>query len=153
MKVEGKVAMVTGGARGIGKAICAGLLEEGAKGVCIVDNRTAEGQGTASELCAKHGENRAIYVNTDVTADDQFEAAFVKTKDQYGRLDIVINNAAIVDLVNYRRMVDVNLTAVITGTMLALKYMGKCHGFDGGIVVNVSSIGGLAAIANLLFRF
>ncbi|XP_014674291.1 PREDICTED: 15-hydroxyprostaglandin dehydrogenase [NAD(+)]-like isoform X2 [Priapulus caudatus] len=95
MKVEGKVALVTGGARGIGKGVCELLLEKGAKGVTIVDYNKANGEETEAAFSKKYGTGKATFLQTDVTTD-QLEDAFKKTKDVYGRLEyLVMNNAGI----------------------------------------------------------
>ncbi|XP_014674290.1 PREDICTED: 15-hydroxyprostaglandin dehydrogenase [NAD(+)]-like isoform X1 [Priapulus caudatus] len=124
MKVEGKVALVTGGARGIGKGVCELLLEKGAKGISIVDYNKVNGEKTEAEFSKKYGTGKATFLHADVTTD-QLEDAFKKTKDVYGRLDIVMNNAGIADETNLQRMISINLIAVITGTQLALKIHGQ----------------------------
>ncbi|XP_014675476.1 PREDICTED: 15-hydroxyprostaglandin dehydrogenase [NAD(+)]-like, partial [Priapulus caudatus] len=108
MKIDGMVALVTGAAMGIGKAICQMLLENGAKGVCLVD-LVDVGHRTAAELASKYGDGRTIFVKADVTNKEQLEAAFVQTRQQFGRLDIVASNAGVMTEVNYEMMINVNL--------------------------------------------
>ena len=90
MRIKDKVALVTGGSRGIGHAICLRLAEEGAK-VAVVDILEAEAEQTAAELKAKGGQ--ALVVKTDVTQLDQVRACVQKVTDTWGQVDILVNNA------------------------------------------------------------
>lgn len=142
MKIEGSVALITGGASGIGLAVCEELLRRNAKGVAIVDLNLNEGEKVQSDLNKVYGENKALFIKTDVTSDTELEASYRKTKEAYGRLDIVFNNAGICNEENWRFSMNINLMAVMSGTYLALEHMGKCKQGDGGVVINMSSIMG-----------
>lgn len=141
MKIEGKVALITGGARGIGRAYCEALLEKEAKGVAIADVKDDVGEETASQLCSKFGAGKTIFIKTDVTNESELRTAFQKTLEEFGSLDIVSCTAGITDEINYKRMIDINLTSVITGTYLAYEYMKE----RGGVIVNTASLAGLFA--------
>src|ERR1700738_1239953 len=93
-RVEGKVALISGGARGMGAEDARLLVAEGAK-VVIGDIRDEEGKALASELNAIGGD-AARYVHLDVTQLDQWEAAVATATGEFGKLDVLVNNAGIV---------------------------------------------------------
>lgn len=146
MKVEGKVALVTGGSTGIGKAICEALLEKGAKGVTLCARNEKLGKETADELCKKYGCERVLFVKTDVSSESQLKECFVKNKEKFGDLDILVNNAGVCNEDDFKKMMDVNLIAVINGTYFALDYMAKKKGGNGGLIVNIASVAGLHGV-------
>ncbi|XP_067128631.1 15-hydroxyprostaglandin dehydrogenase [NAD(+)]-like [Centruroides vittatus] len=139
MNVKIGRALVTGGAQGIGRAVCEALLSRGCK-VCCADVNSEKGQRTVEELQNSYGESNCIFVKCDVSSSEEFEEAYLKAKQSFGNLNILINNAGVSQ---GNKIVDVNLNGVIYGCNIALKYMGKDNGGDGGAVVNVSSVGGL----------
>ncbi|PSN50764.1 hypothetical protein C0J52_05937 [Blattella germanica] len=116
-------------------------------GVAICDVNSELGEKTVVELQKEHGENRVIYIKTDVRDYKQFEDAFKKTKNTFGALHIVVNNAGIFDDVDWLKEVDINLNGVIRGILLSFDHMGKRSGsVDPAVVVNISSITGLEPI-------
>ncbi|XP_046752276.1 15-hydroxyprostaglandin dehydrogenase [NAD(+)]-like [Diprion similis] len=143
MQVENKTALITGGANGIGFACATELLRNGAAHVAILDLATSPGVESALKLNAEFGEGRGIFIVCDVTKAREFEAAFAKTTDEFGGLDIVINNAGIVNESMWELMIDVNLKAVVRGTILGLQHLGKDRGGKGGVIVNIASVAGL----------
>ncbi|XP_012251197.2 15-hydroxyprostaglandin dehydrogenase [NAD(+)]-like isoform X1 [Athalia rosae] len=138
MEVQGRVALVTGAASGIGKAYAEELLNHGAK-VSICDINVENGEKLAESLGARHGKNRVIFCPCDVTDYPQFEESFRTTIATFGRLDIVINNAGIMNDRFWELEVDINLNGVIRGTLLAQRFLGTDRGGRGGIVVNTGS--------------
>ncbi len=90
MRIKDKVALVTGGSWGIGKAICLRLAEEGAR-VAVVDILEREAEETAAEIKGKGG--RAIAIKTDVTQLDQVRACVRKVEEAWGPVEILVNNA------------------------------------------------------------
>jgi 3(or 17)beta-hydroxysteroid dehydrogenase len=144
-RVEGKVAIVTGGALGIGKACAQVLAREGAK-VVITDIKEAEGRALAEEITAAGGQAR--FVRHDVAQEAEWQQVIAATLEAFGRLDILVNNAGIGTSVNieeetlagWRRLMSINLDAVFLGTQAAIKTM-KATG--GGSIVNISSIEGI----------
>ncbi|XP_025204123.1 15-hydroxyprostaglandin dehydrogenase [NAD(+)]-like [Melanaphis sacchari] len=138
MDIKGKVAMVTGGAAGIGRAYCEELLKNGAK-VSICDINEEVGVKLADLLGAKFGNVKVIFCPCDVTDYPQFQDAFRKTIAAFGGLDIVVNNAGVFNDRFWEFEVDVNLNGVIRGTLLAMQLMGKDKGGRGGTVVVTSS--------------
>jgi len=142
--LKGKVALVTGGAQGIGLAYVKELLRNDLKGVALVDLNVAQGQEALNEVTQLFGKDRAIFVKADVTNRAQFEEAFETTIKTFKQLDVVINNAGIVEEINWEKNIAVNLTAVITGSMLATeKYFPKYKSGSEGVILNISSIKGL----------
>jgi NAD(P)-dependent dehydrogenase (short-subunit alcohol dehydrogenase family) len=141
--LDGRVALVTGGARGIGAASARALAGAGAK-VVIAD--IGDGQGTASEL-------GGAYVRHDVTSEESWIAAVAFAKDTFGGLDILINNAGVfwmrpiaqTSLEDFRRMQQVNVEGVFLGLKHAIPAIAqRAHMWDGGgSIVNLSSVAGL----------
>ncbi|KAJ8348002.1 hypothetical protein SKAU_G00265910 [Synaphobranchus kaupii] len=145
MALSGKVALVTGAGQGLGRGISDILLKNGAK-VAMLDRNETAGKNTKVDFDKKYGEDHSIFLTCDVTSDEQLKGAFQKTIERFGRLDIVCNNAGIVDESNWEKMVDINLKGVIRGTYLALKHMKKENGGAGGVIVNTASMAGLGPI-------
>ncbi|XP_076303958.1 15-hydroxyprostaglandin dehydrogenase [NAD(+)]-like [Tachypleus tridentatus] len=145
MSVTNKVAIVTGGGQGLGKAICEKLLENNCK-VCIADVNNKQGQKTAEELNHKFGTNSAIYIPCDVQNETDIEGVFQQTLAAYGQVDILINNAGIAGENNWKNLVRVNLMGVIWGTKVACNFMGKHNGGKGGAVINIASTAGLSPV-------
>uniref|UniRef100_C1BJF8 15-hydroxyprostaglandin dehydrogenase [NAD(+)] n=1 Tax=Osmerus mordax TaxID=8014 RepID=C1BJF8_OSMMO len=139
MALRGKVALVTGGAQGIGCAVVESLLKNEAK-VSIVDLNQEVGEKCKKQLDEQFGVGNCSFIQCDVTDAAKLQEAFQSTVDQFGRLDIVINNAGINNEKNWEKTIEVNLTSVIKGTYLGLEHMSKEHGKQGGVVINVSSM-------------
>ena len=143
-RLEGNVALVTGSARGIGKAICARLAAEGAK-IAIVDLRIEDAQKTADEFKAQGIDARAYAANVAVTADAQATVAAVVA--DFGRLDILVNNAGITKDTLILRMTEaqwdavlaVNLKGTFNFTQAAVKVMMRQRS---GKIVNIASVVG-----------
>jgi NAD(P)-dependent dehydrogenase (short-subunit alcohol dehydrogenase family) len=142
-ELSGKVAIVTGGASGIGRAIAELFVAQGAK-VVIADVADEEGQALAAGL----GDSVA-FRRTDVADADEVQALVDSTVDRFGGLHVMVNNAGISssfrrflrdDLRDFDRVMGVNLFGVIIGTQRAGRHMAE-HG--GGSIINTSSIGGL----------
>ncbi|WP_077100278.1 glucose 1-dehydrogenase [Mycobacterium terramassiliense] len=141
-RVDGKVALISGGARGMGASHARMLAEEGAK-VVIGDILDDEGKALADEI----GE-AARYVHLDVTQPDQWDAAVATATGEFGKLNVLVNNAGIValgqlrnfDLGKWQKVIDVNLTGTFLGMRVAVDPMTEA---GGGSIINVSSIEGL----------
>ncbi|XP_028272648.1 15-hydroxyprostaglandin dehydrogenase [NAD(+)] [Parambassis ranga] len=139
MSLQGKVALVTGGAQGIGRAVVQSLLQNSAK-VAVVDLNKACGEECKVQLDTEFGEGNCVFLQCDVSDGDALTDTFKRTVDMFGRLDIVINNAGINNEKNWKKTIEVNLTSVIKGTYLALEHMSKEYGKEGGTIINVSSM-------------
>lgn len=140
-----KVSIVTGGASGIGQALCEELGQLGA--VVVVADINAEGAGqVASTITANGGQARATHL--DVSQGEAVQKLIEDTASEHGRLDFVFNNAGIsmggemrdTNVEHWRRILDVNLWGVIYGTSTAYQVMIK-QGF--GHIVNTASAAGL----------
>ena len=128
-RLDGKVAVVTGGCSGIGLATVNRFVEEGAQ-VVIGDIDDQRGHELVGQL---GGEDFATYVHVDVTSKEEVDALFQAAKDTYGSVDIAFNNAGIsppdddsildTDLEAWRRVQEVNLTSVYLCCKAALPYM------------------------------
>ncbi len=144
-QLDGKVALVSGAARGIGAAIARAMVANDGK-VVIGDVLDAPGEALAIELGAD-----ATYVHLDVTRPDEWAAAVERAVERYGKLDVLVNNAGIAQaypvdqypLVEWEKIIAVNLTGVFNGIQAAVEPM-KAAG--GGSIVNISSIEGLVAL-------
>ncbi len=147
MRFDGKVAIVTGGAKGIGAATVRRLLAEGAR-VAIADVDRANGQALADELGTD-----AAFVGTDVTREDDVSAMFSATVERFGGVDILVNNAAATtgrsledaDLASWQRDQTVALQSVYLCTRLGLPHLLRRT--PGANIVNVSSVNGMIGLA------
>ena len=140
-ELAGKVAIITGAAKGIGRAIAEVFVEEGAQ-VLIAD--VDDEQGTA--LGERLGDVTA-FVHTDVSEPESVQAAVDHAQERFGGLHIMVNNAGVSgsfrrlmddDLRDFDRVIAVDLKGVMVGTQSAARAMG-----EGGSIINISSIGGI----------
>ncbi|WP_431024952.1 glucose 1-dehydrogenase [Halomonas sp. H5] len=144
-KLEGKVVLITGGARGQGAAEARHFVRQGAR-VVIGDILDQEGRALADEL----GE-RARYQTMDVTRQADWDAAIAVATEQFGRLDILINNAGVLSVgtieeygvEDFRRVMEVNQLGCWLGMKSVLPAMKQA---GGGAIVNISSVGGMQGI-------
>jgi 3(or 17)beta-hydroxysteroid dehydrogenase len=151
-RVQGKVALITGAALGIGKASAELLARQGAK-VVLTDLLDAEGQACASAIVEAGGE--AIYLHQDVADEAQWERVIAATVDRFGRLDVLVNNAGVgwggppedETLERWRKLMSVNLDGVFLGVKHAIRAMKVAGG--GGSIINLSSIEGIIGDPNL----
>lgn len=141
-RVDDKVALISGGARGMGASHARLLVAEGAQ-VVIGDILDDDGKALADELGAA-----ARYVHLDVTVPEGWKAAVGTAVDEFGKLNVLVNNAGIVngsllqqfDLAQWQRILEVNLTGTFLGMQAAADPMIAA---GGGSIINVSSIEGL----------
>jgi NAD(P)-dependent dehydrogenase (short-subunit alcohol dehydrogenase family) len=150
--LSGRVAIVTGGARGLGRQMALALAEAGAD-VAICDLLEAEGAGTCSELEALG--RRAQFARVDVTQPDQIDAMIQQVVAQLGKIDILVNNAgmpsdglALDDEGDdaWRRMIDTNLSSMFYfGKRVARHFIARGQG---GVIINIASINSIV-ISNI----
>jgi 3-oxoacyl-[acyl-carrier protein] reductase len=144
MKLDGKVALITGGANGIGKITAQKFLEEGAK-VVISDYNAEAGEATSQEL-ERYG--KVTFVQADVANTDQIKAMVQQTVDQYGTIDILVNNAGItidglltkMDEESWEKVISVNLSGVFKCTKEVVTVMLEQ---GSGVILNASSVVGI----------
>ena len=138
-RVDGKVALVTGAASGMGKADALLLAAEGAR-VVVTDFNEADGRAVAEDI----GEN-AIFLALDVTDEENWKQVVAKTLETFGRLDILVNSAGMIalgsvvdtELDDWRRVNAVNSDGVILGCKHAIPAMAES---GGGSIINMSSV-------------
>jgi NAD(P)-dependent dehydrogenase (short-subunit alcohol dehydrogenase family) len=144
MRLKDKVAIITGGAHGMGEAEARLFAAEGAK-VVVADILAENAEAVVASIRADGGEATAAKI--DVTSEAEWAGVIAKTVTTYGRLDILVNNAGISGssvgdpdgLDGWHRIIAVNQTSVFLGTKLAAEQMAKT---SGGSIVNISSIMG-----------
>ena len=144
-RLDGKVALISGGARGQGETEARLFVREGAK-VVFGDILDAEGQKVEAELRAAGAE--ANYVHLDVTSERDWRAAVGMAVRQYGKLDVLVNNAGIIirksieetSVEEWDRTQAINVRGVFLGTKCAIPAMRQA---GGGSIINISSIAGL----------
>ncbi|PIK40679.1 15-hydroxyprostaglandin dehydrogenase [Apostichopus japonicus] len=139
MKIENKVALVTGGADGIGKAVSQRLLEKGAKFVAILDINEDLGKETVNKFSEKFGSSKVRFIHCNVADDKKLKECFQEAFDVFGTLDIVVNNAGVATA-NHRRAIEINLIAVINGCFYAEELMTKQKREEKGVIVNTASM-------------
>lgn len=151
MRLEGKVAIITGGARGQGAAEARMFAREGAK-VVFGDILDDDGRKVEAEINEAGGE--ATYVTLDVTDEDSWNSAVQTAVSNYGKVDILVNNAGIVSwnagddasVEEWDSVMDVNAKGVFLGTRAVIPEMRKA---GGGSIINISSISGMVGQENI----
>jgi 3alpha(or 20beta)-hydroxysteroid dehydrogenase len=152
-RLDGKVALVSGSARGLGAAIAERLAAGGAK-VVIADVLDKPGEETAARL----GRSNALFVNLDVTREADWEAGIGAAVKRFGGIDVVVNNAGIetaalfadCTLEEFKQTMNVNVNGVFLGVKHAIRAM-RPTGVSGrgGSIINISSAAGIKAAMGL----
>ena len=145
MRLEGKVALISGGARGMGATEARLFASEGAR-VVLGDILEEHGQQVQAEVAESGGE--AVFVRLDVTVESDWRRAVDTTVQRFGKLDILVNNAGIFDrstvqsqtIESWDRVMGINAKGVFLGTKAAIPAMRDA---GGGSIVNISSVAGL----------
>lgn len=144
MKLQGKVAIITGGASGIGAATARLFVEEGAK-VVLVDLNVEKGKAFEAELKAQNAD--ALFVKANITSEEEVQNIYKETIAAFGKVDIVFNNAGIgrvtpteeLEYAEWRNTVNVDLDGVFLVAREAIREMLKS---GGGTIVNTASMYG-----------
>jgi 3alpha(or 20beta)-hydroxysteroid dehydrogenase len=148
-RLDGKVALITGGARGMGKSHVRHFVAEGARVVFgdVLDDR-------GNYVAAGIGDEHCRYVHHDVTSEDDWAAAVATATSTFGRLDILVNNAGVLKfaritdmpLADFRRILEVNAVGCWLGMKAVIPAMKEA---GGGSIVNISSVEGFTGAAGL----
>lgn len=138
--LEHKVAAVTGGASGIGYSISKALLREELSALAIIDVDKKKLDENAKKLSKDFGEDKILAIEADVSNIEQMDAAFRNTVLYYHVIDIIVNNAGIMDDTKWESQIKTNLNGCVIGTLLGMQYMAKSSQGSGGIIVNIGSI-------------
>jgi NAD(P)-dependent dehydrogenase (short-subunit alcohol dehydrogenase family) len=153
--LEGKVALVSGAARGIGAACAETLAGAGAK-VMVTDILQEEGRNVVEQISGRGGE--AVFAQLDVTSEGHWEAGIAAAIDRLGGLDVLVNNAGVemykplveMSLEEWRRLQAINVEGVFLGVKHAVAAMKPGGGAgQGGSIVNISSIAGMIGFPGL----
>jgi 3-oxoacyl-[acyl-carrier protein] reductase len=140
-RLTGKIVLVTGGSRGIGAAICRALAQEKATIVLTFGHDAEAAERMCDELVL--GGVRAEAIRCDMEIPSQIESLFAAVKKNHGRLDVLVNNAAVgavmpleaVDVAQFARFFNIN----VRGPLLAIQQAVPLFGTDGGRIINISS--------------
>ena len=144
-RVEGKIALITGGASGVGRATVELMVKEGAQ-VVFTDLNVEAGEALAASLGDK-----AVFMRQDAASAADWDAVMAMLRERFGRLDILVNNAGILlkgsiedaTLDDWQRLMRVNADSVFLGCKAGLALIKESG--DGGSIINMSSIAGIAA--------
>jgi NAD(P)-dependent dehydrogenase (short-subunit alcohol dehydrogenase family) len=142
MKLKDKVAIITGAAQGIGREYALRFVGEGAA-VALVDTRVEQARAVEQEISAKNG--KALAIATDVTNEVELASMARQVAERFGRIDVLINNAAIyydlelgrASLEYGRKVMDVNVFGVMLASWAVFPYMERQHS---GSIINIASI-------------
>uniref|UniRef100_A0A0A9X993 15-hydroxyprostaglandin dehydrogenase [NAD(+)] n=1 Tax=Lygus hesperus TaxID=30085 RepID=A0A0A9X993_LYGHE len=145
MDLDCKVALITGGVSGIGFGAANELLCQGAKAVVITGLEECQGRQAAKDLNAMHGHGRCLFMRLDVEAKKMFEEVIKETMARYGSLDILFNDAGVMNDKEWEKCVEVNLNGMIRGCALALEYM-PTNASKTGVVINCAGTFGFDAM-------
>jgi NAD(P)-dependent dehydrogenase (short-subunit alcohol dehydrogenase family) len=149
MRLRGKVALVTGGSRGIGEAMVRLFAKEGAK-VAFCGRRASLGRTVEKEVLADGGD--VYFVETDVSKEEEARRFVDQTVEHYGRLDIVVNNAGIapsspvetMELSSWQEVLDINVTHMFLISKYSIPHLRKA---GGGSIINLGSTFGTVGAA------
>lgn len=150
MRLAGKVALISGAARGMGAAEARLFAHQGAR-VVVADILAADGRRVADDIKAAGGE--ALFVRLDVTSETDWQHAVTTAVEHFGKLDVLVNNAGIsargrvedTAAEDWDRVMDINAKGVFLGTKAALPAMRQA---GGGSIINISSQLGLVGVDN-----
>ncbi|XP_017775073.1 PREDICTED: 15-hydroxyprostaglandin dehydrogenase [NAD(+)]-like [Nicrophorus vespilloides] len=142
--IEGKVAFITGGLGGIGRAYVKELLKCKAKAVVITDIDDSLAEKFQEEVASEFGPNKTMFIKADARSTKELDDAMQKTVDVYKNLDIVIGNAGVLDEIDFVNTIDVNLIGALKLLYLAVdKYLPKYKSGEDAVLFNSASVSGI----------
>lgn len=151
-RLEGYSAVITGGARGIGKAICELFADQGAK-TAVTDILDDEGRQVTAGIRDQGGD--AEFFHLDTSQEEQVKEVLAQVNDRFGGIQVLVNNAGVsgpnkptheIELAEWQRLMDINVTGVFLCTKYAIPYMKLGNG---GSIINLSSIYGIIGAPDL----
>ena len=151
-RVENKVAVITGGALGIGKAACKRLAEAGAK-IAVTDVKDDEGKAVVNDL--KKYDHKAEYWHLNVADENEVKNVFNEVSEKFGKIDVLVNNAGIsginkptdeISEAEWDKVININVKGVFFCTKHAIPHMRKA---GGGSIINLSSIYGIISATDI----
>lgn len=151
-RITDKICLITGAANGLGEATAKLMAEEGGT-VILTDIDVTRGESLAQQI--RDTGAKALFIQHDVTREDDWKRVFAEVIKQYGRLDVLVNNAGggtyndveTLSLKDWKSIIALNLDSTFLGTQLAIKSMKDT---GGGSIINMSSVGGLVGSPNLV---
>jgi NAD(P)-dependent dehydrogenase (short-subunit alcohol dehydrogenase family) len=149
--LTGRAAIITGGSKGLGEAMAAGLASAGAD-VLVTSRNQEEGQAAADQIAGSFG-HRAIAMQADVTSTDDCQAVTQRALDEFGKIDILINNAGVnirgpIDELTYEQFRDVQRTNVDGVWLMAKAVVPHMKEAKYGRIINMSSTLGVVGLSN-----
>ncbi|KAM3954993.1 15-hydroxyprostaglandin dehydrogenase [NAD(+)]-like, partial [Aphomia sociella] len=135
--LNNKLAVITGGAQGLGYAIAEAFLQKGARIVILLDIDVNKGAAAADALNSEHGANKSVYIKCDVTTD--LEAVSKTIFEKYKTVDVLVNNAGVICEDDPRKCMAINAVATIEWTKMFWEHMRQDKGGVGGTIINMSS--------------
>ncbi|KAF6203424.1 hypothetical protein GE061_003843, partial [Apolygus lucorum] len=145
MDLHCKLAVITGGATGIGFANSATLLCSQIYRVILADCHCDDGRKAAENLNKEHGKHKACFIQMDVRKHQDFEETLEEITRKFGGIDILVNNAGFLDDNYWKDEIDINVKAVIRGSLLGMKYLSQKRTPGNSVIVNVASTLGIDA--------
>jgi NAD(P)-dependent dehydrogenase (short-subunit alcohol dehydrogenase family) len=151
-RLEGYAAVITGGARGIGKAVCELFAEHGAK-TAVTDILDDEGKNLVGDIQARGGD--AEFFHLDTSREEEVQDVLARVHDRFGDIRVLVNNAGIsgpnkptheIELEEWQKLLDVNVNGVFLCTKHVIAYMRQAKG---GSIINLSSIYGIVGASDL----
>ncbi|KPJ12399.1 15-hydroxyprostaglandin dehydrogenase [NAD+] [Papilio machaon] len=138
--LKDKTIVITGGAVGIGYAIAESFLQNNPKVVIILDVNEEFGTEASKKLSSKYGKKKAVFLKCDVTTD--LEVIFNRIIEEYRNVDVLVNNAGMLNDSAVKKTIDVNMIALMEWSLKFWEHMRKDKSGNGGTIINMASIYG-----------
>ncbi|KPJ03686.1 15-hydroxyprostaglandin dehydrogenase [NAD+] [Papilio xuthus] len=138
--LQNKTIVITGGAVGIGYAIAESFLQKNPKVVIILDVNEDFGADAIKKLSAQYGEKKAVFLKCNVITD--IEVIFNRIIEDYSTVDVLVNNAGMLNDSAFKKTIDINVTALIEWSLKFWEHMRKDKSGKGGTIINMASIYG-----------